>query len=105
MPSLEFYYLPRVAGWLGGWVAGWGVFFLTIRLSQPSLAGVRAGAELGKNYKTYNNKQKVQVFSSNKKFQIKMPQSRVGMQGKNTGNMPCAMCALSMNMSLDPTPI
>ena len=36
-------------GWLGGWVAGWlgGGCFLTIRLSQPSLAGVRAGAELG----------------------------------------------------------
>ena len=31
--------------WLGGWVGGG--CFLTIRLSQPSLAGVRAGAELG----------------------------------------------------------
>ena len=37
---------------------------------------------------------------------LKMPQSRVGsLQGKNTGNMPSAMCALSMNKSLDPTPI
>ena len=36
----------------------------------------------------------------------KMSQSGVGsMQGKNTGNMPSAMCALSMNKSLDPTPI
>ena len=25
--------------------------------------------------------------------------------GKNTGNMPSAMCASSMNNSLDPTPI
>ena len=45
-PSLEFYYLPGVAGWVAGWVGGG--CFLTIRLSQPSLAGVRAGAELGK---------------------------------------------------------
>ena len=37
---------------------------------------------------------------------IKMPQSGVGsMQGKDTGNMPSAVCALSMNKSLDPTPI
>ena len=37
---------------------------------------------------------------------IKMPQSGVGsMQGKNTGNMPSAMYASSMNKSLDPTPI
>ena len=36
----------------------------------------------------------------------KMPQSGEGsMQGKNTGNMPSAMCASSMNKSLDPTPI
>ena len=36
----------------------------------------------------------------------KMPQSGVGsMQGKNTGNMPSAVCASSMNKSLDPTPI
>ena len=36
----------------------------------------------------------------------KMPQSGVGsMQGKNTGNMPSAMCASSMDKSLDPTPI
>ena len=34
----------------------------------------------------------------------KMPQSGVGsMQGKNTGNMPSAVCASSMNKSLDPT--
>ena len=33
-----------------------------------------------------------------------MPQSGVGsMQGKNTGNMPSAMCTLSMNKSLDLT--
>ena len=37
---------------------------------------------------------------------IKMPQSGVGsMQGKNTGNMPSAVFASSMNKSLDPTPI
>ena len=36
-----------MAGWLGGWVGGG--CYLTIRLSQLSLAGVRAGAELGKN--------------------------------------------------------
>ena len=36
----------------------------------------------------------------------KMPQSGVGsMQGKNTGNMPSAGCASSINKSLDPTPI
>ena len=36
----------------------------------------------------------------------KMPQSGVGsMQGKNTGNMPSAVFASSMNKSLDPTPI
>ena len=36
----------------------------------------------------------------------KMPQSGVGsMQGKNAGNMHSAVCALSMNKSLDPTPI
>ena len=36
----------------------------------------------------------------------KMPQSGVGsMQGKETGNMPSAVCASSMNKSLDPTPI
>ena len=36
----------------------------------------------------------------------KMPQSGVGsMQGKNTGNMPSAVCASSINKSLDPTPI
>ena len=33
-----------MAGWVGGGC------FLTIRLSQPSLAGVRAGAELGNDY-------------------------------------------------------
>ena len=38
--------------------------------------------------------------------QQKMPQSGVGsMQGKNTGNMPSAVCASSINKSLDPTPI
>ena len=36
----------------------------------------------------------------------KMPQSGVGsMQGKNNGNMPSAMCASSMDKSLDPSPI
>ena len=36
----------------------------------------------------------------------KMPQSGVGsMQGGNTGNMPSAVCASSINKSLDPTPI
>ena len=42
-----------VAGWVAGWLGGWvgGGCFLTIRLSQPSLAGVRAGAELGNNRK------------------------------------------------------
>ena len=36
----------------------------------------------------------------------KMLQSGVdSMQGKNTGNMPSAVCALSMNKSIDPTPI
>ena len=35
---------------------------------------------------------------------LKMPQSGVGsMQEKNTGNMPIAVCASSMNKSLDPT--
>ena len=34
---------------------------------------------------------------------LKMQQSGVGsMQGKNTGNMPSAVCASSMNMSLAP---
>ena len=42
-------------------------------------------------------------FSSNSK---KMPQSGVGnMQGKNTRNMPRAVCASSMNKSLVPTPL
>ena len=36
----------------------------------------------------------------------KIPQSGVGsMHGKNAGNMPSAVCASSMNKSLDPTPI
>ena len=39
-------------------------------------------------------------------YEIKMPQSGVGsMQGKDTGNMPSAVCASPMNKSLDPTPI
>ena len=33
---------------MGGWVGGWLRITLIIRLSQPSLAGVGAGAELGK---------------------------------------------------------
>ena len=37
-----------MGGWVGGWVGGG--CFLTIRLSQPSLAGVRDGAELGNYY-------------------------------------------------------
>ena len=42
-----------------------------------------------------------------KEFEVeKMPQSGVGsMQGKNTGNIPSAVCASSMNKSLDPSPI
>ena len=36
----------------------------------------------------------------------KMPQSGLGsMQGENTRNMPSAVCASSINKSLDPTPI
>ena len=39
-------------------------------------------------------------------FLLKMPQSGLGsMQGKNTVNMPSAVCASSMKKSLDPTPI
>ena len=34
-------YLPGVGGWVGG------VCYCSIRLSQPSLAGFKAGAELG----------------------------------------------------------
>ena len=34
---------------LGGWVVGGFQSVLTLRLSQPSLAGVGAGAELGNN--------------------------------------------------------
>ena len=42
----------------------------------------------------------------NAHISAKMPQSGVGsMQGKDTGNMLSAMCASSMNKSLDPTPI
>ena len=36
-------------------------------------------------------------------WSVKMPQSGVGsIQGKNTGNMPSAVCASSMNKSLSP---
>ena len=38
-------------GWL---VGGWLKFLLILRLSQPSLAGVGAGAELGKNQPNAN---------------------------------------------------
>ena len=42
----------------------------------------------------------------NESLKEKTPQSGVGsMQGKDTGNMPSAVCASSMNKSLDPTPI
>ena len=34
-------------GWVGGLVGVWLRFLLILRLSQPSLAGVGAGAELG----------------------------------------------------------
>ena len=38
-----------VGGWVvGGWVGGWWVLNLKLMLTQPSLAGVGAGAELGK---------------------------------------------------------
>ena len=33
-----------------GWMGGWLTITLIIRLSQPSLAGVGAGAELGNNF-------------------------------------------------------
>ena len=33
--------------WVGWWVGWWLRFLLILRLSQPSLAGVGAGAELG----------------------------------------------------------
>ena len=39
-----------MGGWVGGWVGG--VCYCSIRLSQPSLAGVKAGAELGNNKTT-----------------------------------------------------
>ena len=38
-------------GWMDGWMGGWLRISLIIRLSQPSLAGVGAGAELGKKEK------------------------------------------------------
>ena len=34
-------------GWVDGWMGGWLRITLIIRLSQSSLAGVRAGVELG----------------------------------------------------------
>ena len=46
------------------------------------------------------------MLSPKKIWLKKMPQSGVGsMQGKNTRNMPSAVCASSINKSLDPTPI
>ena len=40
---------------MGGWSGGWLRITLIIRLSQPSLAGVGAGAELGNISKKFFN--------------------------------------------------
>ena len=41
--------------WVGWLVGGWLKFLLILRLTQPSLAGVGAGAELGKKVKVQNS--------------------------------------------------
>ena len=57
------------------------------------------------NILVHDNKNNILINSVRAFVITKMPQSGVGsMQGKDTGNMPSAVCASSMNKSLDPTP-
>ena len=49
MNKLYLFTISYFPGWTGGWVGWWLKFLLILRLSQPSLAGVGAGAELGNN--------------------------------------------------------
>ena len=43
-----------MGGWVGGWVGG--VCYCSLRLSQPSLAGAGAGAELRKKLVSFGTR-------------------------------------------------
>ena len=53
------YFPGWVGGWVGWWVGGWLKFLLILRLTQPSLAGVGAGAELGNTFRMIKENVKI----------------------------------------------